>query len=704
MRDLIKLIESNATTTLFGENTLLFKSERDALKGIEIAEGAGLWADLDYTDNELWYVSTANSSDLKKWKKLCKESKLEFADIATLKESVKHELTLKIDPSMHLEVSNAASKNFVVCETKGGYIKARGTRTELEAFESELQESNVDYKVVKETTYKSKKTICETEQEDAINLIKKHPELAKRVLDWAQEQGLPNSSNKEKVLRDSNELTEWHGRAWPQAGRHVKVTFNDYLKVGETFEDEDTIAVKVIAQVWTGSPSTYWEPEEPAVVTDITLIDENGNKILNDDIPEDEYERLREEALEQYQKQYIGESEITEWNYPDDFHGTPYDNEPEDEDINEILTHVDDYIVDYLNDEEGQNALDELEQPLMPEEKEAVKEDLLSDIIGYVRISLDDNGFNSNLVDDEEIRQKAIEEIERRIGSLTESTDEDGRGAFKLTWSKGDEIGNERFETREEMLRFGKDLKRKGYDVSMSDDRGRIVEGSPPSKIVEPDPNSPYYDDIINHELFHVNDYSYFKEKGYTDEEILRIWDRDLESGVDSPTTWDSEKMRTAFSLDEATDEDNINKPRGETTQYGTYKGEPFSTDYGKFKTDMSVRASTEKETETVDDFEVDTEETEDTTKDSEDGKETVAESLLQEIRETKKNLRVQKRIRFVAESSLAKDYKKLSKKEALKEMKELESLKELAIGKNKKLVEKAIEKLINECSILRSR
>ncbi len=37
--------------------------------------------------------------------------------------------------------------------------------------------------------------------------------------------------------------------------------------------------------------------------------------------------------------------------------------------------------------------------------------------------------------------------------------------------------------------------------------------------------------EIRNHKMFSESDYEYFKSKGYTDDEILEIWDRDLANG-----------------------------------------------------------------------------------------------------------------------------------------------------------------------------
>lgn len=36
---------------------------------------------------------------------------------------------------------------------------------------------------------------------------------------------------------------------------------------------------------------------------------------------------------------------------------------------------------------------------------------------------------------------------------------------------------------------------------------------------------------IMNHPLFTLSDYGYLSTKGYTDEEILAFWDRDLRQG-----------------------------------------------------------------------------------------------------------------------------------------------------------------------------
>lgn len=36
---------------------------------------------------------------------------------------------------------------------------------------------------------------------------------------------------------------------------------------------------------------------------------------------------------------------------------------------------------------------------------------------------------------------------------------------------------------------------------------------------------------ILNHPQYHINDYNYFKQKGYTNKEILAFWDRDLKEG-----------------------------------------------------------------------------------------------------------------------------------------------------------------------------
>ena len=37
---------------------------------------------------------------------------------------------------------------------------------------------------------------------------------------------------------------------------------------------------------------------------------------------------------------------------------------------------------------------------------------------------------------------------------------------------------------------------------------------------------------IQNHPNYHVDDYAYLKEKGYSDEEILTIWNRDADWGA----------------------------------------------------------------------------------------------------------------------------------------------------------------------------
>lgn len=41
---------------------------------------------------------------------------------------------------------------------------------------------------------------------------------------------------------------------------------------------------------------------------------------------------------------------------------------------------------------------------------------------------------------------------------------------------------------------------------------------------------------ILNHPQYHINDYNYFKQKGYTNKDILAFWDRDLKEG--NPDDW----------------------------------------------------------------------------------------------------------------------------------------------------------------------
>lgn len=60
-------------------------------------------------------------------------------------------------------------------------------------------------------------------------------------------------------------------------------------------------------------------------------------------------------------------------------------------------------------------------------------------------------------------------------------------------------------------------------------DAEALGEGSTPTVRHDPDPESPWYKLIVNHPRFHINGYSYFKEKGYDDEEIIKFWSRKSE-------------------------------------------------------------------------------------------------------------------------------------------------------------------------------
>ena len=162
MRDLFKLIESKTNSMLLGEETLVFKTEDHAYKAIELAEGAGLWADVDFTDGRHWYVSTDKAENVEKWKEALKEAKVSFADSKNITEVNQHEATIKFRRKYGLDKAlELSEQNFVISEAKDRYIKAVGTQVELEGLEQDLRENNVEYKIVETTTYVPMKSIAE---------------------------------------------------------------------------------------------------------------------------------------------------------------------------------------------------------------------------------------------------------------------------------------------------------------------------------------------------------------------------------------------------------------------------------------------------------------------------------------------------------------------------------------------------------------
>lgn len=65
---------------------------------------------------------------------------------------------------------------------------------------------------------------------------------------------------------------------------------------------------------------------------------------------------------------------------------------------------------------------------------------------------------------------------------------------------------------------------------------------------------------ILNHPQYHINDYNYLRTKGYTNKEILALWDRDHKEGHSPVTTnkyeidwkeWNAERGYTAESIKE---------------------------------------------------------------------------------------------------------------------------------------------------------
>jgi hypothetical protein len=77
----------------------------------------------------------------------------------------------------------------------------------------------------------------------------------------------------------------------------------------------------------------------------------------------------------------------------------------------------------------------------------------------------------------------------------------------------------------------------KTVKVVVAKEAEKLREGSAPQFMIAPDETSPYYDDIVEHPLYSETDYSYFKGRGYSEEEILNFWDRDLKSGA-KPVNW----------------------------------------------------------------------------------------------------------------------------------------------------------------------
>lgn len=63
---------------------------------------------------------------------------------------------------------------------------------------------------------------------------------------------------------------------------------------------------------------------------------------------------------------------------------------------------------------------------------------------------------------------------------------------------------------------------------------------------------------ILNHPQYHINDYNYLKTKGYTNKEILSLWDRDFKEGKPPVTSnkheinwkeWNAERGYNAESI-----------------------------------------------------------------------------------------------------------------------------------------------------------
>lgn len=55
-------------------------------------------------------------------------------------------------------------------------------------------------------------------------------------------------------------------------------------------------------------------------------------------------------------------------------------------------------------------------------------------------------------------------------------------------------------------------------------------------------------DTLARHENFSTADYFHLSDKGYTDQEILGIWDRDLAAGRGPVTSYDFNKTVQYFS------------------------------------------------------------------------------------------------------------------------------------------------------------
>jgi hypothetical protein len=75
-----------------------------------------------------------------------------------------------------------------------------------------------------------------------------------------------------------------------------------------------------------------------------------------------------------------------------------------------------------------------------------------------------------------------------------------------------------------------------------------IREGIPPRFRVDPNVND---HEIIEHPLFHINDYSFFKENGYSDDEILQVWDTELNQGIFTPNDWDMPTLQPQQPLEQ---------------------------------------------------------------------------------------------------------------------------------------------------------
>lgn len=137
---------------------------------------------------------------------------------------------------------------------------------------------------------------------------------------------------------------------------------------------------------------------------------------------------------------------ISESNYPDDFRGTPYDDEPEDREIEEAWQRA----IEAM-DGELRSSVDDFSDITDPDDRQDMMSDLISNMVGVAKSAVEDRGMSYDLFTDQELKQEAQKMIGKVMSApVTESCGcqelDQTMGQFGFAPGMSNEPGKARFD------------------------------------------------------------------------------------------------------------------------------------------------------------------------------------------------------------------------------------------------------------------